>query len=135
MKKFKHIVLQKNRGWRGLAELKVITDDDKTYSYIFSFSQLVWEDMLHGYIVFPHENYYYIFTFDNTDRLPRENQQRSVLIKNFNSKITEIFEIPKNKWANTHGINYSLLYHHIKNNNNHTQSEWNNIGVRVIPDI
>ena len=133
---FKKIIIQKNRGWRGLAKVTILNNDMKTItSMVFSFSQAVWEDMLHGYMVIPHGEYYYILTFNNTDKLPREDQQRSVLIKNFQANITEVNRIEKNKWYTINGVAYSLLCHHIKNNNRHTTSDWNFIGIRVIPEI
>lgn len=125
---FSNITIVKNRGWRGLAKATIYNAGNKEYtSMVFSFSQAVWEDLLHGYIVIPHEDYYYILTFDNTAHLPAPTQQRSVLIKNFQANILNVSRIEKNKWHTTNGVAYSLLYHHIKNNNHHTTSDWNYI--------
>ena len=136
MENFKQISIQKNRGWRGLAKAVVYNEEDKEYtSMVFSFSQAVWEDMLHGYMVIPHKEYYYILVFDNTARLPAPTQQRSVLIKNFKANILDVNRIKKDSWTHTSGIVYSLIYHYLKNNNHHTQSDWNYIGIRVIPEI
>ena len=136
MENFKQISIQKNRGWRGLAKAVIYDEENKEYtSMVFSFSQAVWEDMLHGYIVIPHEDYYYALTFDNLSALPKETQQRSVLIKNFQANITEVDRIEKSKWTSISGIAYSLIYHYLKNNNHHTQSDWNYVGIRVIPEI
>ena len=135
MENFKQISIQKNRGWRGLAKVVVYNEEKEYTSMVFSFSQAVWEDMLHGYIIMPHEEYYYILAFDNLSALPKETQQRSVLIKNFQANIIEVNRIEKSKWTSTSGIAYSLIYHYLKNNNYHTQSDWNYIGIRVIPEI
>lgn len=133
---FKTITIQKNRGWRGLAKAVIYNEDNNVYtSMVFSFSQAVWEDMLHGYMVIPHDGYYYILTFDHTTGLPREDQQRSVLIKNFISNITEVNRVEIASWSTVSGVAYSLIKHFIKNNNRHTQSDWNYIGIRVIPEI
>lgn len=136
MKDFKKIKIQKNRGWRGLAKAVITdSDDNEITSMVFSFSQAVWEDMLHGYMIIPHEEYYHILTFDNTHKLPTAEQQRSVLIKNFQANIIEHSFIKKDEWYTTNGVAYSLLSHYLKNNNRHTTSDWNFIGIRVIPEI
>lgn len=132
------IVINKNRGWRGLAEANFITDDGKLrYSMIFSFSQAMWEDLLKGYIVFQTLNDYIIIKFDNTEQLPKPTQQRSVLIKNFIGNVIDTRYYNKNSWhleART-PLDYNLLCHSIVNSNNHTQSDWNYVGVRVVPKI
>ena len=128
MENFKQISIQKNRGWRGLAKAVIYNAENKEHtSMVFSFSQAVWEDMLHGYIVIPHEDYYYALTFDNLSALPKETQQRSVLIKNFSANITEVNRIEKDSWTTASGVACSLIYHYLKNNNHHTQSNWNYI--------
>ena len=50
MKEIKRIRINKNRGWRGLAEL-VCEDEERkvVHKMIFSFSQAVWNDLLKGY--------------------------------------------------------------------------------------
>ena len=103
---------------------------------IFSFSQDMWNDMLRGYIVTQDEDNYIILQFDNTVALPKPTQQRSVLIKHFIGTIVNKYEYPKSTWqSNTPGDHYHLIYHFTKNRNNHTQSDWNCIGIRVIPNI
>lgn len=130
---FETIIVNKNRGWRGLAEIKILNKDAQTVtSRIFSFSQAVWDDLLGGYVVIQDEDNYYIMELDTTSALPH-GHQRSVLIKNFISKITKTVKIPKATW--THDSSelglYGYIYDFIKNNNNHTTSDWNQIGLRV----
>lgn len=137
MENIKRIRINKNRGWRGLAELVAENEErDEVLKMIFSFSQPVWDDMLCGRIVVQDKNYYVVLSFDNVDELPH-GHQRSVLIKNFTATIIDIHKYPKEDWihsALTHG-HYDLISHFIKNRNNHTTSDWNCIGIRVTPTI
>lgn len=137
MENIARVILNKNRGWRGLAELICEDNERKVISkMIFSFSQPVWNDMLQGYIVTQDEDNYIILQFDNTEALPKPTQQRSVLIKHFIGTVVNKYEYPKATWqANTPGDHYNFIYHFTKNRNNHTQSDWNCIGIRVIPNI
>lgn len=139
MLKIKEIILNKNRGWRGLAEL-VIRDATHTEQsrMIFSFSENVWRDMLDGAIVIQDEDAYYVLHFNNTDQLPKRTQQRSVLIKNFKAEVTNVnrylksIEIPT---ISSTDPDCNRINNFKKNNNNHTTSDWNCIGLRVIPMI
>lgn len=137
MKSGSQLFMQKNRGWRGLAQVRITNEDctKEILNNIFSFSQDVWNDMLDGRIIVQDKDYYYILTFDNLSKLPSPTQQRSVLIKNFKGTITDVSFIEKAKWNTTTGSTFDLLYHYIKNKNNHTKSDWNYIGIRVMPDI
>lgn len=138
MSKYTRLVINKNRGWRGLAEAKIIDLETKEeLKMIFSFSQQVWNDLIISHtIVLQDETYFYIVRFeDKYEQLPRPTQQRSVLIKNFNADITEIVAVKKTEWTNERAENWNALLHHIKNRNNHTTSDWNCIGIRVIPEI
>lgn len=136
MKEIKRIRINKNRGWRGLAEL-VCEDEERkvVHKMIFSFSQPVWNDLLQGYIVIQDEDNYFILNFDNTESLPKPTQQRSVLIKSFLATVVNITAYPKNKPLSVMGDDYNRIYNFKKNRNNHTTSDWNCIGVRVIPEI
>ena len=136
MKEIKRIILNKNRGWRGLAEL-ICEDEERkvVHKMIFSFSQNVWNDLLQGYIVIQDEDNYFILNFDNTDRLPKPTQQRSVLIKSFQATIKNITAYPKHKSMDVLSDDYDRIYNFKKNRNNHTTSDWNCIGIRVIPEI
>ena len=136
MKEIKRIILNKNRGWRGLAEL-VCEDEERKVAHkmIFSFSQKVWDDLLQGYIVIQDEDNYFILNFDNTDRLPKPTQQRSVLIKSFQATVVNITAYPKNERLDVTSDDYDRIYNFKKNRNNHTTSDWNCIGIRVIPEI
>ena len=136
MKDIKRIILDKNRGWRGLAEL-ICEDEERDIAHrmIFSFSQNVWNDMLNGYIVTQDEDNYIILNFDNTERLPRRDQQRSVLIKSFQATVVNSWKYPKTERLNVTSDHYNLIYNFKKNRNNHTTSDWNCIGVRVMPNI
>lgn len=130
---FESIIVNKNRGWRGLAEIKILNEDAHTVtSRVFSFSQAVWDDLLRGYVVIQDEDNYYVMELDTTSALPH-GHQRSVLIKDFISKITKTVKIPKATWQHDSialGL-YGYIYDFIKNNNNHTTSDWNQIGLRV----
>ena len=136
MKEIKRIILNKNRGWRGLAEL-VCEDEERkvVHKMIFSFSQNVWDDLLQGYIVIQDEDNYFILNFDNTDILPKPTQQRSVLIKSFQATVVNITAYPKNERLDVLSNDYDRIYNFKKNRNNHTTSDWNCIGIRVIPEI
>lgn len=126
MKEIKRIILNKNRGWRGLAEL-ICEDEERKVAHkmIFSFSQPVWEDLLKGYIVTQDEDNYIILNFDNTDRLPRKDQQRSVLIKSFQATVVNSWTHPKTERLNVLNDHYNLICNFKKNRNNHTTSDWN----------
>ena len=137
MLEIKEIIINKNRGWRGLAELIIRNATHTTQKrVIFSFSQEVWDDMLSGHIVVQDEEYYYILTFDNTARLPAPTQQRSVLIKDFMATVLNVDRYEKATWKDECDItDYTYIQHFNKNRNNHTQSDWNCIGLRVMPII
>lgn len=127
MESIKRIRIDKNRGWRGLAELVAENERrEEIAKMIFSFSQPVWEDMLRGFIVMQDEYNYIILEFDNTDALPKPTQQRSVLIKSFTATVIRQYEVPKENWMkNTPPTLYDLIYHFTMNRNNHTTSDWN----------
>lgn len=137
MESIKRIRLNKNRGWRGLAELVAENESrEEIAKMIFSFSQNVWNDMLKGFIVMQDEDNFIILEFDNLDELPRPTQQRSVLIKSFQATVIEQHEYPKENWmANTPREYQDYICHFTKNKNNHTTSDWNCIGIRVTPMI
>ena len=131
--KFESSIVNKNRGWRGLAEIKILNEDAHTVtSRVFSFSQAVWDDLLRGYVVIQDEDNYYVMELDTTSALPH-GHQRSVLIKDIVSKITKTVKIPKATWPHDSRVLglYGYIYDFIKNNNNHTTSDWNQIGLRV----
>lgn len=130
------ILINKNRGWRGLAELCVYNDRAKEVNkMIFSFSQPVWDDMQKGYIVMQDPDYYHVIHFDNTEVLPKG--QRSVLIKYFTAGVLSVNSYGKEDWVNPSlsAGQYDLISHFIRNRNNHTTSDWNCIGIRVVPEI
>lgn len=137
MLEIKEIIINKNRGWRGLAELTIRNATHTTQKkVIFSFSQEVWNDMLSGHIVVQDEDYYYILTFDDTAHLPAPTQQRSVLIKDFMATVLNVNRYEKATWKDTCDVtDYTYIQHFNKNRNNHTQSDWNCIGLRVMPII
>lgn len=132
------LVLNKNRGWRGLAEAHLLDDDNNTIQrMIFSFSQPVWNDMLRGAMVMQDEHNYIILKFDELDKLPSPTQQRSVLIKDVVIPVVDKLIYSKVTWqkdTKTSG-DYMAIYNFLKNRNNHTTSDWNCIGIRVIPTI
>lgn len=130
------IVINKNRGWRGLAEVRCLNKENKSeLEMIFSFSQPVWDDMLIGRMVLQDGDDYIIVHFDNTEVLPKG--QRSVLLKNFVGNIIDTIRVPKTEIisADLGSIDHNAIIHFKKNRNNHTTSDWNCIGIRVIPEI
>lgn len=132
----KRIIINKNRGWRGLAEVRCYNSEHKDVkTMVFSFSPAVWTDMLKGHIVIQDSEHYYILQFDNTDALPKG--QRSVLIKTFNANVTHIYQFTKENWRKETPTReyYTLIDNFLKNRNNHTTSDWNCIGIRVVPVI
>ena len=141
MKEIKHIVINKNRGWRGLAEIICMDKDMKlVHKMIFSFSQLVWNGMLNGMMVVKDTDNYYVLHFNNLDHLPSKEQQRSVLIKHFMADVESISMYSCEHWMSETsrdktGNDYTAIRAFITNRNNHTTSDWNYIGVRVTPAI
>lgn len=130
------IIINKNRGWRGLAEVQCRNEENNNeLQMIFSFSQPVWDDMLEGRIVLQDDSDYIVVHFDNTDSLPRG--QRSVLLKNFVGNVVDIVRAPKHNWLSVGlgSLDHNAIAHFIKNRNNHTTSDWNCIGIRVVPMI
>lgn len=130
------ICINKNRGWRGLAEIDCMDSENRTQmKMIFSFSQPVWDDMQDGYIVVQDNENYYVLEINNTDALPKG--QRSVLLKYFRADVVNKSVYSKKDWAQASLSkgHYDKIGHFIKNRNNHTQSSWNCIGVRVVPMI
>lgn len=135
------IILNKNRGWRGLAELNVrhVTDeiDINIHSQLFSFSGDVWYDLLErGLIVIQDDDNYYVLQIDEDSRVELPHgHQRSVLIKNFHAKIIHTFQYSKRSWndISNNDLHRTVIYNFIKNKNNHTTSEFNNVGLRVNP--
>lgn len=133
-----HLIINKNRGWRGLASVILLDLDTKEkIETIFSFSSEMWTDLIinHTIVVQDADNYYVVKFSDDSGRLPKPTQQRSVLIKNYNAKVTNITKVNKARWTETLGYTWASLLHFTRNRNNHTTSAWNNIGVRVIPTI
>lgn len=130
------IVINKNRGWRGLAEVRLVDNERKeVMDMIFSFSQPVWDDMQAGRMVLQDGDDYIIVHFDNTEMLPKG--QRSVLLKHFMANVTEVIRVPKTNIFSVDlgSLDHNAIIHFKKNRNNHTQSDWNCIGIRVIPEI
>ena len=138
MNKFNHILINKNRGWRGLAEAIVRDEENKEQlKMIFSFSQQVWTDLIiRNIIVMQDDKYYYVIKFrTSAGVLPLPTQQRSVLIKNCRGEIEDVYKVGKDEWTSAEGGNWGAIMHFLKNKNNHTTSDWNCIGVRVVPEI
>lgn len=139
MNEMKFITINKNRGWRGLAEIDILNEKhDLITKHIFSFSQPMWEDLIKdNRVVIADDKYYYIITFDKwlSGKLPMPEQQRSVLIKNFQSNIISVNRYTKDTWQSADPVDWNTIRHFIHNNNNHTTSDWNCIGIRVIPEI
>ena len=122
MNEMKYITINKNRGWRGLAEVAVLDEDKKlTTKHIFSFSQPMWDDLIvRNRVVIASEDFYYVIFFEDTGKLPRPDQQRSVLIKNYTATAREVNKYSKPEWGKAYATDYACIAHHIKNRNNHT---------------
>lgn len=134
MEEIKSIMINKNRGWRGLAEVKAYNESKELItSMIFSFSQPMWDDLIRGYIVLQDADNYIVLKFDNTESLPKG--QRSVLLKYFMANVVNINTYPKTGWVrpSLKSGEYNLISHFVTNKNNHTTSDWNCIGIRVVP--
>lgn len=136
--KFHHLVINKNRGWRGLAEVIVRSAECRDLlTMTFSFSPKMWIDLIfYNKIVVQDIDNYYVITFNDTrDELPTPSQQRSVLIKNAVLKINKVNTYAKDAWTSAGAIDWNIILNFIKNKNNHTTSDWNCIGLRVVPKI
>ena len=130
------IHIEKSRGWRGLSMVECLDkDNNSVHKMIFSFSQAVWDDLLQGYIVIQDEDNYFILNFDNTESLPKHTQQRSVLIKSFLGTVKNITVQPKSEQPDILSDDYDRICNFKNNKNNHTTSDWNCIGIRVMPEI
>lgn len=140
MENITKVLLNKNRGWRGLAELKCYDQTNKLlHTMVFSFSSKVWDNLIYmkpGALLIQDDDYYYVLMIDEDDRskLPI-GHQRSVLIKNWVGKVTDVHKYKKNEWTKATGVDWSTINNFLKNRNNHTTSDWNCIGVRVVPEI
>ena len=135
---FHHLVINKNRGWRGLAEVAILTEThDTQLTMTFSFSPNMWTDLIvHNKIVVQDIDNYYVITFaDTLGNLPKPSQQRSVLIKNAVLTIKNVNTYTKNAWTSAEFGDWKPMLHFVKNKNNHTTSDWNCIGLRVVPKI
>ena len=122
----KRIVINKNRGWRGLAEVRCYdSEHNNIKTATFSFSQPVWNDLLKGKIVISDDTHYHVLTFDNVSALPKG--QRSVLIKDFVADVLKVESFSKTGWmGETHDCATQIIIsNHLKNRNNHTTSDWN----------
>lgn len=132
------VCINKNRGWRGLAEADLCTESGELVNrMIFSFSNEVWTDLiLRNTIVFQDDTNYYVIKIDAEDvtSLPI-GHQRSVLIKHFNGRISECHTIAKTELSKETWETRNFVYDFLDNKNNHTTSDWNNIGIRVTPMI
>lgn len=131
------LIVNKNRGWRGLSEAKLLNEEGEIIqTMIFSFSQAVWDDMLQGLLVMQDEKNYIVLHFGDIDNLPHPTQQRSVLIKDAKLRVAYKKIYLKSEWAHkTTPEDYSAICNFIANKNNHTTSDFNCIGIRVVPLI
>lgn len=137
MEGFNKVIINKNRGWRGLAEVEVKSDTgDTKQKMVFSFSQPVWDDLIRNNIIVTQDKeYYYVLYLTACAGLPSPTQQRSVLIKNAVASIEKVNKIEKKAWTSAKADDWFSIMHFNKNRNNHTTSDWNCIGLRVIPSI
>jgi hypothetical protein len=130
------ITINKNRGWRGLAEIKCYDKDDNLLGdTIFSYSEDMWQDLMKGYVVLQDKYNYYIFEINNTDALP-QHSQRSVTLTDFKAKALSLSVVEKAKYITACEPSiYPRVVHFRKNTNAHTTSDFNYVGIRVSPDI
>ena len=138
MGQISQIFINKNRGWRGLAEVDAFNDTKELQlKQIFSFSQPVWDELMNGgRLVMQDTDYYYVINIDEDDRLRLPiGHQRSVLIKNFTAKVRSVNRYEKATWRSAEPDDWRSIIRFMKNNNNHTTSDWNCIGIRVTPEI
>lgn len=131
------ITINKNRGWRGLAEVIYRGKNGLIEQrMIFSFSQEVWDDMIYRHkIALQDKDNFIILTFEKSCKLPAPYQQRSVLIKNVTLNVVNKEVYSKRTWAIDARCSndYAVINNCINNTNKHTTSEWNYVGVRVLP--
>lgn len=136
MNDFKSVIINKNRGWRGLAEA-IVRDEgnDDVLKMVFSFSAPVWTDLIYYHaLVMQDKDYYYVIRFNNDDctKLPKPTQQRSVLIKNWIGRVEEVNRYEKETWLSAEYRDREMITDFIRNRNNHTQSDWNCIRNKSI---
>lgn len=94
--------------------------------------------MLSGRFVIQTPTKFIVLKFDyEKSNLPKPTQQRSVLIKNVVLPITAKEEYSRDTWRDDHHTvaDFNAIRHFLTNTNNHTTSDWNCVGIRVIPDI
>lgn len=131
-KEFKKLIVNKNRGWRGLAEATVKNSEGKeVISMIFSFSEAVWIDFtLRDKLVVQDKDYYYILHFTDPLHSIPVGHQRSVLVKHAMLQINEVVKYSKSEWTKAPHDDWTIIRNFIKNSNNHTQSDWNFIRIK-----
>lgn len=149
MTNYSHIVISKNRGWRGLAEakfyIKLGDAPELTRKMLFTFSSKMWEQLYKGYFCYMEGTDFIIIPIGTGGlrQLPKtkdgEMPQRSVLLNDI--VINEIaynkamvLTAPPTSSAITDEL-YKTAYAFNKNRNNVTKSIWNNVGLRVSPKI
>lgn len=136
MENIERIIINKNRGWRGLAELRCYDSaHNNIHTMVFSFSEPMWGDLHRGLIVTQDDTYWYVIDF-STDTFTLPVGQRSILIKNFNGRVNRVVRYAKTSAVTSCEVGHvSAIRNFVKNRNNHTQSDWNCIGIRVVPTI
>lgn len=137
MKTTKYVYVTKNRGWRGLAEARCTNEKGElTGDFTFSFSSSTWNDlMINNTIVVQDTKGLYIIKIKDTEGKLPVGHQRSVLLKNIRLEVEEIIEYPSDKPTKIAYDHYYLVRNFRLNKNNHTTSDWNCIGIRVMPSI
>jgi hypothetical protein len=104
----------------------------------FSFSTDVWNDLIfYKMIVLQDDDNIYVIYLNGKDGalLPRPTQQRSVLIKNWIGQVTKVNSYKKSEWQKAEACDWNRIMNFMRNNNNHTTSDWNCVGIRVMPNI
>jgi hypothetical protein len=136
LKMIKKIKINKNRGWRGLAEVKCYDETGELiHDEVFSYSEDMWQDLMRGYVMLQDKDSYYVLNINNTDLLP-QHSQRSVTITNFTADVMKTEQVEKEKWVTRiSSDNYHKIRHYIQNTNAHTTSDFNYVGIRVIPNL
>lgn len=136
------MLLNKNRGWRGLAEAIITNNNTTLYDNIFSFSSKTWYDLIMNKVfVFETEEQYYVLYLEvASGKLPTPSQQRSVLIKDVVLNVIDHRVYNKSTYVTeAKGLDCTDDIIHINryvlNNNRHTTSMYNCVGIRVRPSL
>lgn len=147
------VIINKNRGWRGLASVTVRNDTHEIVgpTHIFSFSQDMWDDLYTRRLLViddvndEGEPIYTVFTFKETDIRKLPTGQRSRVITSTHLEVVATHYYPLDKpeeflalypTDTLETMHRKIAIKHYRNNTNaHTMSEFNMVGIRVQPCV